>query len=32
MSKGAAGSLNTEAPDFDKNGRELFPILKEKET
>jgi len=28
----AAGSLNTEAPDFDKNIRELFPILKEKET
>ena len=24
----AAGSLNPEAPDFDKNVRELFPILK----
>lgn len=25
----AAGSLNTEAKDFDKNVRELFPILNE---
>ena len=24
----AAGSLNPEGPDFDKNVRELFPILK----
>jgi len=24
----AAGSLNPEAPDFDKNVRDLFPILK----
>ena len=24
----AAGSLNTEAPDFDNNVRELFPVLK----
>ncbi len=23
-----AGSLNPEAPDFDKNVRELFPVLK----
>lgn len=24
----AAGSLNPEAPDFDKNVRDLFPILR----
>jgi len=24
----AAGSLNPEAPDFDKNVRELFPLLR----
>ncbi|MHB8771297.1 MAG: hypothetical protein ACYC7J_09885 [Syntrophales bacterium] len=27
----ATGSLNPEGPDFDKNVRELFPFLKEKE-